>query len=353
VVVSLAVVLAACPCTYGVVSPLVYWLALRKALEHGVLVRSASVLEEIARVDAVAFDKTGTLTERDLSVTGFELADGASEAEVLGLLAALEEGQRHPVARAVLAYAEQRGAAPAELRRVTLAAGLGVSAIDMENREILLGAPRLLGGRGVDASAFVGARVVLARAGAPLAALRVGEAVRPEARATIDALASARVRAVVLTGDGAEGARRIADELSVPAFGELSAVEKIERLDALGPRAAMVGDGLNDAPALARVGPSFAMDGGTDLARGMAHVALLRPDLRLVPWAIGLARRAVSLARASLALSTAYNLLFLALAAAGALRPVWAGVAMATSSLLMVASAMRVTAFEGPGEASS
>jgi cation transport ATPase len=114
----------------------------------------------------------------------------------------------------------------------------------------------------------------------------------------------------------------------------------------------MVGDGLNDGPALAGVGPGFAMEGGTDLARGMAQVTLLEPDLRLVPWTLALARHAARTARRGLYVATAYNVVFLSLAAAGLLRPVWAGVAMATSSVLMLAGALRVRVFPAPGEVS-
>ena len=127
----------------------------------------------------------------------------------------------------------------------------------------------------------------------------------------------------------------------------LSAVEKVTHLESLGTDVAMVGDGLSDAPALAKVGPSFAMGDGSDLARGMSRVTLLRSDLRLVPWTLRLARRALRTARRSLVISTSYNLVFLALAAAGAFRPVWAGLSMLTSSLLTLALAQQGTKAKG------
>jgi P-type E1-E2 ATPase len=140
----------------------------------------------------------------------------------------------------------------------------------------------------------------------------------------------------------------VAGPLGIEAHAALSPEEKLATLEKLGERAAMVGDGVNDAPALAAIGPSFAVEGGTSLARGMAQVTLLREDLRLVPWTLALARRAMHIGWQNLWASTVYNLFFLTLAATGSLRPVWAGLSMLTSSLLTLASSLRVSAFPGP-----
>jgi Cu+-exporting ATPase len=351
IVASLAVVLAACPCTYGVATPLVLWLALRKALEKGVCVRNAGALEELAAVTTVAFDKTGTLTGADLATLGAELAEGADPAEVRALVAALEAGSRHPVARALVEWSA--AAPPAALRDRRLVVGSGVEARDEAGRRILLGSARWLSESGVTTADGEGSgdvRVALARDGRVLARFRIGEAVRPEARATVDALRALGVSALVLTGDGAPGARAIAGPLGIEAHADLTPEQKLDHLQKLGKRVAMVGDGVNDAPALAAVGPSFAMEGGTGLARGMAQVTLLREDLRLVPWTLALSRRAMAVGWQNLWASTVYNLFFLTLAATGSLRPVWAGLSMLTSSLLTLASSLRVTAFPGPDE---
>ncbi len=377
VVAALAVVLAACPCTYGVATPLVFWLALRKALAHGVLVRSAAVLEELKDVRAVAFDKTGTLTDRALSVARVEIEDGASEAEIYGLVAALEDGTKHPVGQALARYAaESLGAAAATgvvavgaataTATATVAAGpvqsvfvferrllpgKGVRGVDAEGREVALGSAAWLAECGVTgggAGEGSRVRVVLARGGRVAARFFVGESLRPEATAAVGALASLGIGSFMLTGDGSQGAAEAAAALGIEAFAGLSAEDKVRALERKGGGVAMVGDGLNDAPALAGTRPSFAVHGGTDLARGMAQVSLLTPDLRLVPWTIALARRAFAIARSNLIWSTVYNLVFLALATTGALRPVWAGISMATSSLLMLASASRVRTFEPP-----
>ncbi len=352
VVTSLAVVLAACPCTYGVATPLVLWLALRKALAHGVCVRNACALEELSAVRAVAFDKTGTLTDPRLAVLTADLTEVASPGEVAALVAALEAGSRHPVARALVAWADDNHSASTSLRDRRMITGKGVTGRDAAGRALRLGALQWLEEAGVTAARpAAAARVALSRDGVLLARFSIGETLRPEARETIAALRLQGIEASILTGDTAEGTHAIASALGLPAHAALSPMDKVERLAAHGKSIAMVGDGLNDAPALAGTGPSFAMDGGAGLARGMAQVTLLRADLRLVPWTIALARRATAIGYQNLIASTLYNLVFLALAATGALRPVWAGLSMLTSSLLILASSLRVSSFSGPSGA--
>ncbi|MFO0763012.1 MAG: cation-translocating P-type ATPase [Byssovorax sp.] len=353
VITSLSVVLAACPCTYGVATPLVLWLALRRALEKGVCIRNASALEELAEVKAVAFDKTGTLTNPDLSVLGAELAEGVTPDEVAAAVLALEASKRHPIARALSTWAGTHCSTPVSLVDTKILVGRGVSGQDTEGHTYLLGAPAWLLAedvRGLDARApeQEDARAVLARDGQMLCRFLVGEALRPEAEAALQSLQADGLSALMLTGDSIGGAQSIAARLSMEAHAALSPVDKLDKLNALGKTVAMVGDGLNDAPALAGTGPSFAMHGGTDLAKGMAQVTLLRPDLRLVPWTLALSRRAMQVGWQNLWASTIYNVLFLALAASGTLRPVWAGLSMLTSSLLTLASSLRVSAVPGP-----
>ncbi len=349
---SLAVVLAACPCTYGVATSLVLWLALRKALDHGVCIRSAAAVEELAAVTTVAFDKTGTLTLPTIALLGAELSAAADPREVQGLVAALEAGSRHPVALALERWAGDAAPAAIDDRRVVV--GSGVAARDGRGRRLLLGSRRWLRDHGVrvegDAAIEAYVRVALARDGEVLARFRIGESLRPEASAAVKALAAQGIHARVLTGDSSAGARAVAEPLGIPAYAELSPVDKLARLEPLGKSVAMVGDGVNDAPALASVGPSFAMAGGTSLAQGMAQVTLLHEDLRLVPWTLALARRAMQVGWQNMVGSTLYNLVFLALAATGSLRPVWAGISMLTSSLLTLLSSLRVNAGPEPDD---
>jgi heavy metal translocating P-type ATPase len=351
-IVALAVVLAACPCTYGVATPLALWLGLRRALEAGVCIRDAKALEALARVNIVAFDKTATLTERDLEVLEVEVSGGATRAEALALAAALDAGSRHPVATALVALAAREGAGSVALAAARLEVGRGATGVDGEGRALVLGSRRFLREHGVEVAspAALGpdVRVALAREGIVIARFRIGESLRAEAARAIEALRADGVQTLMLTGDTAPGARSVAESLGIPYFAALSPEDKVERVRLLGDRAAMVGDGLNDAPALAGPGPSFAVSGGTDLARCMAQVTLLRPDLRLVPWTLALARRTRSIARRNLGWATAYNGVFLLLAMSGALRPVWAGLSMLTSSLLTLASSLRVSTIALP-----
>ncbi|MBK8252641.1 MAG: cation-translocating P-type ATPase [Polyangiaceae bacterium] len=352
VIAALAVVLAACPCTYGVATPLVFWLALRKALSHGVLIRNAAVLEELKDVRAVAFDKTGTLTDRALCVANLRTAPEVSENDVWSLVAALEEGTKHPVGRALAEHASRLGVEKVALTSRKPIAGKGISATLANGETVLLGSAGWLAEQGIVESGqganHARARVILAREKAILAHIDVGESLVPEAAEALLALKAQGITAFMLTGDGSYGAEQAAEQLGIEAYSGLSAEDKVRALEAAGGGVAMVGDGQNDAPALAGTRPSFAVHGGTDLARGMAQISLLTPDLKLVPWTIALSKRAFSIARSNLIWSTVYNLLFLTLATTGLLRPVWAGISMATSSLLMLASASRVRLFESP-----
>jgi Cu2+-exporting ATPase len=334
VVVSLAVVLAACPCTFGIATPLALWLTLRRALGEGVLLRNAQTLEALAQVRAVAFDKTGTLTAGTLRLGAIETQE--DPAEMLALAAALEEGSRHPIARALASPTR----AALSVRRFGPG---GVLGLDLRERLLLLGSPAFLTAHGVSCQET--ARVLLAIDGRVVARFALEEEVRPEAKAAVAALRSNGLAVSLLTGDSSARARPVALALGVELAADLSAADKAARL---GPHTAMVGDGLNDAPALASV-PSFAMEGGSSLARGMAGATLLRADLRLVPWTLRLARRAMRLSRRNFALSIAYNLVFLGLALSGTLRPVWAGLSMLGSSLLMLASTIGLASSPGPG----
>lgn len=319
---ALAVVLVACPCTYAIAAPLVHWLALRRSLADGATIRSAEALEQLARVDLVAFDKTGTLTRPDLTVSAVELLE--AENEVRRLVAALEAETRHPVGRALLAWAGDDAAPLTDRRQIV---GVGVEGTDADGRRHRLA-------RTDDE------RIALTRDDEVLARFTVAEETREEAKEALEALASLGVETKILTGDAAGRAERVAKKLDLPFAAELSPAQKVERI---GDRhAAMVGDGLNDAPALAKA-VGIAMPLGTDLSRGISQVVLQHDDLRLVPFVLELARNATVTTRRLLTYATAYNVVFIAMAAGGLLRPVWAGVSMLISSLLTLAVAAQGT----------
>ena len=319
VVAGLAVVLAACPCSYAIASPLVHWLTLRRAFARRVLIRSADALEALAHTKTVAFDKTGTLTRSQPHVVSESFAIARDQA--LTLVRALEQGGTHPVARALAAHAGD--ATAAELHDRRFIPGQGVRAIDAQGRVVTLA--------GAD-----GGRVVLLRDGVELAAFVLDEELRPEAREAVDALRTMGIRVLLLSGDHDVRVAPVAKALGIEAHARLLPEQKLAHLAG---GTAMVGDGVNDAPALAGRMTSFSLGEAAPLARGVAQVNLLEPDLRLVPWTIELARRGLRRTQWLIGISTAYNVVFVSLAAAGALRPVWAGLSMLVSSLIALAFA--------------
>lgn len=325
---ALAVVLVACPCTYGVVAPLVHWLVLQRALSIGALIRSPEAIERLDRVRTVAFDKTGTLTSA-LEVKEMVLAEGADREETLGVVRALEDGSRHPIARALAAFAGE--VEPAELRDRRVLPGAGVSAIDRRGRALSLQASR--SGQG---------DVELLADEAVVARFFIDEQLKPEAQRAIAALAALGLRVVILSGDREDRVARIATALGVPGYGALSPAAKAERLAGLGAGVAMIGDGLNDAPAVAGVSASIAVGGATDLLRGLADVTLDDGDLSKIAPLFELAGRAMRTVRRMIFFSALYNVVFIALAACGTLRPVFAGASMLIASLLALAFAARL-----------
>ncbi len=334
VIAGLAVVLSACPCSYSIASPLVHWLMLKTAFCRGVLVRSTHTFEELARTRVMAFDKTGTLTRSELSVTGATVSFGADRDEVLSLVRSLEEANPHPIAAALGTYAGP--GAHAVLRERRFLAGKGVDALDDRGRKVSLHAGK-------------NGSIVLERERELLAAFELDEQLRPEAKEAVDALGRDGVRVVLLSGDAEQRVGRVGRALGIEAHARLTPPEKVRCMEALGDGTAMVGDGLNDAPALALGRASFALGDATQLAKGIAQVTLLQPDLRLIPFTLALARRGRRHVQWLIGSSTAYNVVFVGLAAAGTLKPVWAGLSMLISSLLAVGFAAVI----GDGDSST
>jgi Cu+-exporting ATPase len=340
---ALAVLVVACPCALGIATPLAVWTGLAAAAARGVVVRSARALERAAAVDRVLFDKTGTLTERALAVTAVEPAPGTSADALLARAAALARASVHPVARAIAA-AGPVGGAPAH--GVETLAGRGVRGV-VGDETCALGSARFAAevlGAPVPA-AFDAAAAVLVAGGRLVGAFRVDEVRVPEAAAALAALRAAGVAVGVITGDG--GAAAVVPAL-VPAADAavgLLPEEKVARVRAAraaGAVVAVVGDGINDAPALAAADLGIAVAGATDLARVTADVAILGRDLGAVPWLLAHARRVRRVMRQNLAWAFAYNMVAVGVAAAGRLDPVVAALAMLGSSLMVAANARRL-----------
>jgi Cu+-exporting ATPase len=354
---AVAVLVISCPCALGLATPTAIMAGTGVAAQAGILVKDAEALEAAHRVRTVAFDKTGTLTEgkpRLLAVTGL----GVGQEELLALAAAVESGSSHPLAGAVLEAARQRGVVPPPAEAVTVLAGRGVAA-RIGAREVLLGSERFMRELGVDVEAHAQARhrqeshgrtvswIAERVAGEPrlLGILAFGDAPRPQSREAIAALEALGLRTVMVSGDNSEAAGALAREVGVPPEDVISGVlpggkvQVVEDLRRHGP-VAMVGDGVNDAPALAAADVGFAMGSGTEVAMHAAGVTLMRPDPRLVADAIDVSRRTTRKIRQNLFWAFVYNVIGIPLAAAGLLNPVVAGAAMAFSSVSVVSNTL-------------
>ncbi len=312
----------------------------------------------------IAFDKTGTLTSGATHVTAVA-TDGTSADEVLRIAAGLEQSSEHPIARAVLAAAKARGIAPAPARAARAVPGCGIFA-DGEGQPMAAGSEAWFARLGWQAPVELaqlarsietagGSLTYVGWAGQVRGVLAFGEALLPEARTAVQALRRLGLQTVLLTGDRAEAAAGIAAEVGVDdCEAGLSPEGKrtsLQRWRGQGGGVAMVGDGLNDGPVLAAADVGIAVGSATDLARETAAI-VLPPEggLRLLPWAIGLSRAVRRTIQTNLAWAFGYNLVGLALAASGHLRPVLAALLMAGSSLLVVLNSLRLERFVEPSD---
>ncbi len=350
---ALAVLVVACPCALGIATPLATTIALSRAVGNGVLIRSGRVIEALAGVHAVAFDKTGTLTASQPHVVFGPHDEAARLAarEPLLAAAAIEEGLLHPYAIALRTAARALAGPISEAEQVRVTPGSGVEG-RVDGRDVMAGKLEWLRARGVD----VRAADRIAETGRPAvhvaiqgrwsAALPISDPLRPEAKAVIAELHRMGLSCHMLSGDESAVVADAAHALEFDsASGDLSPEDKprhVERLRvAYGP-VAMVGDGINDAAALARSDAGIAFGTAADLARRHADVTVLVNDLGAVPRTLALARRTRSVIRQNLAWAFIYNIVGIGLAAVGLLRPVIAALAMVLSSLCVVANSVRL-----------
>jgi heavy metal translocating P-type ATPase len=369
---AMSVLLVACPCVIGLATPIMVWSALARLAERGVIVRAGDAVERLAAVDRVMFDKTGTLTDDSFSLLDIATVEGVNRGQLLGWLAAVESRSNHPVARA-FAGLPRAGDDP---RVVALKAisGCGVAAeigSGGERHELLIGNPEWIAestsrGTGILAGASTmvpsegevpqeriapplysqlraaGHRIDVALDGELVAVAVVGERLRDSTAETLSEFRRVGLPVEVLTGDTTERAAA----LGLPAArGGLLPDDKraaVEQANAAGGRPLFVGDGLNDAAALAAAHAGVALASGTDLAVGAADVTLYHSDLRVLPWAVELSRAAVRSLRRNLCRAVCYNLVGMTLAACGLLHPVAAIALMTVASLSLVFSSTRV-----------
>jgi len=350
---GVAVVVIACPCALGLATPAALALAVGEAARRGIFFRSADALEQAAAIRRVAFDKTGTLTEGTLAVVDVHAEAGWTESAILEAAAAAEAGSGHPLAQAIADGARARGLRPSVTRTSHAQAAGGVDATVAGSR-VLVGSARFLADRGVAvpdlASAMPGATVAhVAVSGRYAGSIEARDRLRPEAAPVVARLAAMGIEAALLTGDGAGAASSAALAAGIASAGVssgLSPEEKaavIARARSEGCVVAMVGDGINDAPALVAADVGIALGTGADVALEAADVALSGSDLTAVPAALALARRTLRIVRQNLGWAVGYNLLAVPLAAAGMLHPILAALAMAFSSVSVLLNSLRLS----------
>jgi len=346
-----AVLVIACPCALGLATPTALIVGVGRGAQAGILIKDAQALERARAVDALVVDKTGTLTEGRPRVAAVRPAPGVDARELLGAAAGLEAGATHPLARAIVERARADGVAPLAFDSVRVHAGKGVSG-ERGGTIWWLGSPAYLAESGAampgataDEARAAGRTVVgVARHGATLGWMELADAVRAEAPSAIGLLRDEGVRVTMLTGDHAGSAAAVARSTGVDDWrADCSPADKraaIAAMQAEGRKVAMVGDGVNDAPALAQADVSFAMGAGAGSALAAADVTLLRNDLAGVAAAIDLSRATFRKIRQNLFFAFVYNVLGIPLAAFGLLSPVLAGAAMAASSVSVVGNAL-------------
>ncbi|MER7662417.1 heavy metal translocating P-type ATPase [Streptomyces sp. NPDC096193] len=355
---AVAVLIIACPCALGLATPTALMVGIGRGAQLGILIKGPEVLEATRTVDTVVLDKTGTVTTGRMSLQGVhpaEPGDEGAEDELLRLAGALEHASEHPVARAIAAGAAERvGTLPVPSSFENLP-GLGVRGT-VDGHDVLVGRARLLEDAGVEVPPALCAvaadgrtTVFAARDGKVLGALTVADTVRDTSAEAVARLRDLGLRPVLLTGDSRAVAEAVAAEVGIDeVHAEVMPEEKVEvvrRLQAQGRRVAMVGDGVNDAAALAAADLGLAMGTGTDAAIEAGDLTLVRGDLRTAADAIRLARRTLATIIGNLFWAFGYNLAALPLAAFGLLNPMIAGLTMAFSSVFVVTNSLRLRSF--------
>jgi Cu+-exporting ATPase len=361
-----AVMIIACPCALGLATPTAVMVGTGKGAENGILIKGGESLETAGRLTTVVFDKTGTLTKGAPEVTDVIAIPPFTESEVLRLAAAVEKMSEHPLAEAFLRKARSLGLDVPPADRFLALEGLGVEAV-IEGRTVVLGSPKLMAGRGVDTAGLAAAADALGREAKTLVFLSVdgrlaglagvADALRDGSARAVERLKELGLEVVMLTGDHAETAGAVARQAGIDHFvADLLPGEKlreIRRLQEAGKKVAMVGDGINDAPALAQADVGIAIGSGTDVAMEAADITLIKGDLDGVAAAIELSRRTLRTIKQNLFWAFIYNVVGIPVAA-GALYPLFgvllnpmiASAAMAASSVSVVSNSLRLRGFK-------
>ena len=360
-----AVLIITCPCAFGLATPMAIAVASGLGARHGILVRNGEVLERLSSIDHIVFDKTGTLTQGSISVTGVYMQEcqwrageemPADVRELLSRLAAVERYSEHPLASAVLeAAAETR--AEIDGGSFINRPGAGVGGV-VAGAQLYAGTPAWLAHNGVEGSATLqeiaarldqggGSSVRVAVNGVETALVAVEDPLREDARSLVERLKGDNIRVTLLSGDRQRTAEAVAERLGggMEVIAEVLPEEKdrvIAELQSRGERVAMVGDGVNDAPALVRADVGIALGSGTDVSIASADIVLMSSELDKVALAAALSRRTLRTIRQNIAISITYNVIMVPLAVAALITPLIAAVSMPVSSLLVIGNAARI-----------
>ncbi|MBT2481523.1 cation-translocating P-type ATPase [Streptomyces sp. ISL-94] len=356
---AVAVLIIACPCALGLATPTALMVGTGRGAQLGILIKGPEVLESTRRVDTVVLDKTGTVTTGRMTLSGVHTAEGVEEAELLRLAGALEHASEHPIARAVATAAAGRAGVLPVPEGFENRGGLGVQGV-VEGHAVLVGREQLLADWSIDlpaelkeakaaAEAEGGTAVLVAWDGEARGVLTVADAVKETSAEAVARLRALGLTPVLLTGDNQAVAETVARAVGIDeVIAEVLPQDKVDvvrRLQAQGRTVAMVGDGVNDAAALAQADLGLAMGTGTDAAIEAGDLTLVRGDLRVAADAIRLSRRTLATIKGNLFWAFGYNVAALPLAAAGLLNPMIAGAAMAFSSVFVVTNSLRLRSF--------
>jgi len=359
---AVAVLIIACPCALGLATPMSVMVGVGRGAQHGVLVRDAQALERLEKVDTLVLDKTGTLTEGKPAVVGIETAAGHEEDDLLRLLASVERGSEHPLARAVVDAARERRLQLASADEFDSPVGKGVTG-RVDGRQVVSGSAAFLAEQGIAPDAMreeaeswrqkAATVIFVAVDGRLVGLVAIADPIKPSTATALEALRQAGLHLVMLTGDGRTTAEAVGRQLGIDeVIADVLPQDKadaVERLQQQGRVVAMAGDGVNDAPALAAAEVGIAMGTGTDVAMESAGVTLLRGDLNGIVQARRLSQATMRNIRQNLAFSFAYNIAGIPLAAGLLypffgllLSPVVGAAAMALSSVSVIGNALRL-----------
>lgn len=361
---GLSVLLVSCPCALGLATPLAIWNAMSRATRAQVLFRDGDALEQLSRIDTICFDKTGTLTTGETRFVGLIPTEETAKQTLRLAAVSLAEHSSHPLCRAILVGEAASSVSRMTLTDVVQTPGKGVSARDEKSGvSLCLGNQRWMNERGISIPPTFESQLVhtanddmlvyVAQDQKLLGAMSFAEELRPETESVLSELQSQGMSLEVLTGDRHPRAASMAELLQIPVRGELLPDEKadhVKRLRAQRHRVLMVGDGVNDAPALTTANVGLTFGGGTDLARDSAGICLLGNNLSVLPQLIDLSQNTMRTVRWNLFWAFGYNVGGIALAAAGQLNPVVSAILMFGSSLFVIADSLRISGFEHPSK---